>query len=309
MKLAWIFLFGFVLVGCATDQRYLVKKPFLYEISKDNKKAYLFGTMHIGVLSDDLPEKFWPYFDSSDIVVLESDAIDTKKFEGELVKRGLRRGDEPKASEVLTPDEFQKLSQLTARALSGLKIDDVSLWALNSIVMQENSGEYILTHGESMRYTGKFILDAQLEKKATNSKKTQMTLDNVESDFLMNCVLGEPADQLKDLRDTLAGKNQKDLLQFYENIAATYRNGDEKKILSSIKENERLSERLMGCVLQGRHELWMSKLMTALEHYERPFIAVGAAHVIDYPGSVSQRLQGLGYKVRRMSELDLPTQQ
>lgn len=299
INLVLVFLLATLLIGCATEEKYLVKKPFLYEVSKGNKKGYLFGTMHLGILKEDLPDSFWPYFNSSDIAIFEADKADEEKLKTALGNRVWRKDNEPKASEVLTPAEFERVARIVHETNKDFPIDEANLMVLNGFLLSQNLQNYVVSHGEFVRYSGKFRLDDELQKVAMKNKKVQMTLDSVESDFFMNCLLGTPEEQLEQLRKNLNIGTHEDFLKQLESMVVVYREGNAQKISEAHPWLNR------QCLLEGRHDLWMSKILTAFEHYNQPFIAVGALHVVDYKDSLSDKLKKLGFTVRRMTEVFL----
>ncbi len=111
------------LVACASDSKYRVKRPFLYQVEKDHKVGYLFGTMHFGVTSEDLPDSFWPYFDRADVFISESGRESQEQFDKALTDRMYRAATEPLLEKKLKPEVFAKLKTFLQKKISVQFID------------------------------------------------------------------------------------------------------------------------------------------------------------------------------------------
>lgn len=314
MKLRFLSIFSFFLLisGCATETKYQVKKPFLYEVTKGDRKAYLFGTMHVGVVMEDLPDSFWPYFNQSDIVVTEVDLDDDQLAPGNvafhhLLKRMIRTEGDPKISEVLSKDDCEDIFRASKDALGLSNVQDLdkfSLFGIYSLLMLRDQEGYQeesrLTHGEHVRFSQKFTLDQRLLEKATSEQNKVMdTLDNLNSETLWNCYVGETKQQIEDIRKLLhKSKTVSEVSQILR-MAEQYRAGDESVISEQL-------DLIPDCVLKERNASWMVDILSILQNYKRPFFAVGAGHIVAKKDSLIHLLQDRGYSVRRMTETFLP---
>ena len=56
---------------------------------------------------------------------------------------------------------------------------------------------------------------------------------------------------------------------------------------------------LRAAILTGRNDAWLVKLLPMLEQREKPFVAVGAAHLVG-PDGLPALLEAQGYTVKRL---------
>lgn len=135
--------------SCATE-RYLVKKPYLYEFKKDNKQGYLFGTVHSGLHASDLPKGFWKYKDKSEIVLLLVDTEDSeelKKFSENLVKKMFTAHEGLKPTNVFTPIEQNKILEILKKeSFENASLNNFSVYGIYTITkgfyIKNNSIEF-----------------------------------------------------------------------------------------------------------------------------------------------------------------------
>lgn len=303
MKIFKIFLgFLFVFISSCASDKYLVRKPYLYEVTKENKKAYLFGTIHSGVIIEDLPEKFWPYFNSADIFVSEANLSSdiTTKLPHLMAAKCFSTKTFDQARTYLQTADYDRIKKILLNAnrisLSEGLISELTPYGV--VVMLEFAGNEPteVARGEYVRAQTKFILDDQLMKKS--KAKVFDTLDK-NLDKLVDCMAGTKEENLAIINKYLNIASKKNGIVLMQEMVSNYRTGNSSEIINTMSDGPK-------CLLEDRNEEWMFKIESVLENYERPFIAVGVGHILSPKKSLVELLNTQGYKVRRMSEIDLP---
>jgi uncharacterized protein len=75
--------------------------------------------------------------------------------------------------------------------------------------------------------------------------------------------------------------------------------GDSDALLAGANSSIVASPVIREVLLEGRNRRWSNQIAAMIEKGERPFVAVGAAHLAG-PGGVPELLKGMGYKVDRV---------
>jgi uncharacterized protein YbaP (TraB family) len=316
MKLVISISFGlWSFLGCAQNE-YLVRKPYLYEITRNDnsKKSYLFGSVHMGVIPEDLPRTIWPYLDRADIVTTEINSDSSEEYYQGRQEFYWRKDSEPSIKEFLTDEEFKLISHWVEHKnglnLKGEQLQNflnkVSLFGLNYFLQTNIKIKAKIKIGESIRINKVISLDQQMLNKAIDKGKITDSLDVIGTKEFLKCDVGTHSAHLKDIRKYLHTRVEIDVLEKQRALLKAYRSGDSNSILAEIQNPDAFDEFENTCLLDNRNKNWMFKIESILENYESPFFIVGLAHIISGPFSLTELLSKKGYKLRRMSELDLP---
>jgi len=287
--------------GCATENNYRIKRPFLYEAVKDDKKAYFFGTTHIGVDFDDLPDSFWPYFSAGNVFVSESAVSDYEVVDQKMKESLVRQEDGPYLSEFFSPAELKEISNYLNPYLKnrGVGLDDFSMFGIFSLlrlVVLSKEDNVKVEKGEYVRLK-KARLDNQLIAKAISTPgKSIDVLDDPDPESLVKCYTTATLFWRDEIKDLLTKKvvNAAETASTLKDLEE-YREGREDKVNT-------YAEKLPDCLIRQRHLLWMPKILSTIDKYEQPFFAVGLGHMIAKKGSLIEMLKQQGFKVRRMTE-------
>ena len=307
IKISFLFSAVFFIFGCATETKYLVKKPFLYEAVKGNRKAYFFGSMHYGIEMGDMPKGFWTYVDNSDIVVTEIDTrVDEQKQEYALTTPYIKRSENGKRiKDAITPDEYKTLVEKLKEIRSKETIVDIenaldtfSLFGVRNILSNTSELAHVgsLEYGDWVRVRTKFMLDRQIRDYAVDAKKYVDHLDDRLSIEWTKCLVGTDDDNIKDIRLLLKNKILVQDFAEFENAFRDYRDG--------LARGERYLQ-LPVCLLEGRNKKWMEKISATINNYKSPFFVIGALHLTADKGSLIEMLKAQNYTVRRVEELDI----
>jgi uncharacterized protein len=252
--------------------------PFLWEVTGPAAAApsYLFGTVHIGVSSGELPDPVWEALRAADVFVMEADvrAVDPLQMmrlgmlpEGESLKEML--GEERWNTLVAA------LPNVPARAL-----DRFQPWMVTTMLTIDTSDPR--------------MLDMELLQFAEGSGKELVFLESAEEQLTMLAGTANLEDLIELLADVESARaDMRALLD-------SYRAGDLDAVTARVIDPEELAEDpdALEDILFRRNRAWIPTLVPLLER-GNAFVAVGLGH---YPGDqgVLDLLQREGFTVRRV---------
>lgn len=297
-KVIFSLIFVSLASGCTSMSKYKVKQPFLYSVSKNNQvEAYLFGTIHIGVTSEDFPDELWRYFDSASRYAFEADfEMDKESFYKEL-SQSSKSESSPRVGAYLSKFEMAQLHQILDK--DGVSdLDDYTPLEVLSVLSKKtgDKNQVQVAHGEYVRLQTKFMLDDRLLKKAKASNKEILLLDRGTTSQLGKCLNRHQGEFANSVKEMLAGKNESNVDQINKilELANKYRDGDEsffKKSLNSPIFDE--------CLIEVRNKIWQRHLKKTKAN-EVLFVSVGLAHIIYGPDSLIAFYEKNGFKVNRV---------
>ena len=270
------------LTGCGKTQQ---ATPALWQVSgPGGQGAYLFGTIH--ALPDGVE---WhslaidKALAGSDVLVVEIAAMEPADLFGKLATtKGL-----PPLSLRVDPDRRNALAHLLKT--SGLKdngFQDVETWAA-ALTLSRGASE-----GESRNGVDRALLDAPQGKRPA----TVLELEGL-------------AAQLR-MFDTLPEAEQRDLLESVIDEAGLARNSEQTLVDAWIagdtaalaRESARgilADVELRTVLFTSRNRAWAERVADLTEQGQRPFVAVGAAHMAG-PEGLPALLAARGYTVSRI---------
>lgn len=296
----YFFICMLALSGCASDPKYAITKPFLYEIRKDKKVGYMFGTIHLGVAVDDLPEAFWPYFKQADILLVEDsfEESNVEEFNLALAKQAIRSADQKPLKYLLSSEDYNKFSTIlkTSPSYKAEFVDRLSPFGGYGFLYSMIGGEMVtVTHGEYVRLTGKFMLDKDFYKRGIRENKTMTFLDSKNTQAIASCIGGQDKHYLSLIHDLVSGKQlpKKDI-ESVTKMIELYRTGDS----AALTDHE--GQPYDACLLADRNEKWIPQIISAFDNYNQPFIAVGLSHLFLGNSSLKNLLERKGYRVKRV---------
>ncbi|HPI41330.1 MAG TPA: TraB/GumN family protein [Pseudobdellovibrionaceae bacterium] len=292
--------FALFFSACATDPKYFVSKPFLYEVTKDTQKAYLFGTIHLGVATDDFPNEFWKYFDESEQLLPESDNLsesDLKEIDKLIILKLKKDVNAPKVTELMNAENAENVKNFIYKIYpeNGLDIiNTLSPFGVYSVIVEHffSINDYIISRGEAIRMSQRFMMDFDLIKKARRSKKSIIPLDEPSQESIINCILNDDKYYIEQIIKFSLGQDVLVNLQENFKLIYAYRAGNEgffKTEFSNMTNKQ--------CLIDERNKLWMPKIKTQMEKSGIPFIAVGVGHVLNSEGSLIHLFEKEGYRV------------
>jgi uncharacterized protein YbaP (TraB family) len=241
---------------------------------------YLLGTIHAGVGLKDYPTYLTDAVTQADIIAIESNTYTTlNSLERLKLSYKMLRFSGPKLSDELSPEAWQKLytrvgptidpSEFNPSALNWLSYGTVCvLWQLSS--------------------KSKNALDLEIE---TYAKQNREVWYLEESDYDLFSEAFNTCNSAKDVENTIAETPEQLVNKFVEGDMSFL----EKLYSDSYSEHPRTTQ-----VLVVRRNLrWMSRILEIYSQAERPFIAVGAIHLVG-PDGLLALLKKEGFQVRRI---------
>jgi uncharacterized protein len=278
---------AFMLGACKPSSSPPHARPALWEVTgKLGEKAWLFGTIHA------LPERVdWrsPPIDSAlasaDELVLEIAAIDDQAALEATFARLARTPGQPALLDRLPPAKRASAERLLrAHGVDPDQFGSVETWAAALIVARQLANDTDPKYG-----IDKEILDASKDKPVGE-------FEGATSQFAVFDTLPE-ADQRDLLLATLdeaAAPEAED-----SKVAEAWARGDMAEIETETKTGLLSDPELRDALLIRRNRDWAGKLTKRLQAGERPFVAVGAAHMAG-PEGLPALMAAQGYVVRRV---------
>jgi uncharacterized protein YbaP (TraB family) len=245
----------------------------LWQIEKDGKTAYLFGTVHMGDSSmRTLPVDVKEALARSKTVVVEIDieGLSHRETQQKIVPLMLLPAGKTLKTE-LSPELYQKLAmalqqhQVPIQALEQLKPWAV---ALNiTTLLYQKAG-----------YSAEFGADLHVLKQAKSQHKTIVELETFEQQFGFFDSLTATDQHAYFIEETL--KSAKDINKYVHPLFHAWKSGDLTALEAQYREafgdapQAKQAERIL---LIERNKRWLDTLLPRMD--EQLFIAVGALHL------------------------------
>ena len=260
--------------------------PALWEVTgTDGQQGWLFGTIH--ALPEDVEwrsSRIEAAFAQSDVLVLEIRQLDDRAAMQAVFSRLAETPGQVALSSKVTAANRPALAQLLQQAgINERQFASVETWAAALTLAQAN----------------------RKSDKDTGVDRTLMTMAGTKQ----VAELEGTAAQLR-LFDALPEKEQRDLLNAIVVEAADARNedriiegywrrGDIDAIAAETHRGMLADPELRAALLVDRNRTWSERVAGLITGGQRPFIAVGAAHMAG-PDGLPALLAGKGFTVRRV---------
>lgn len=281
-RLAAVLLAALALGGC--ESRPVPARPALWEVSGPNgERGWLFGTIHA------LPRPAqWrsPAIDtalaSADRIVVETAQTGDSAAMAQEFAALARTPGQPPLSNKLPPELRAKLArELESAGLRERRFADIETWAAALTLARAGAVEMSSAHG----------IDSAIV--ALAGKRPVVELEGTRG-------------QLR-IFDRLPEKEQRDLLavvvaepeQSSDTPAEAWLKGDMAAIERETRRGLLADPELREALFTGRNRAWSERIAQMLSKGQRPFIAVGGAHMAG-PEGLPEMLAGKGYAVRRV---------
>jgi uncharacterized protein YbaP (TraB family) len=301
MLLSKYFIKPALLLSCfmATACGSLIKKPFLYEIEKDNRKSYVLGSLHVGFSPEDFPSFVLKKYEASNALVLEYlpewmsfDQDEYVRKLGEVIADNKRK--DSKISSKLPQATYEKVRQVfeTKKYIPEF-YDYLSLETVYSsmqVAVKPNNFYFVTNNFYSYGIRFK-KMDLEFGQLAKKNNKPIFALDNQE--------ILRPICSDKFYAEAIEGlfRSKAKYVNFDETLDA-YAAGNGAQLQYALG---RVTEASQQCLLDERNEHWV-KTLKNLELFNSPlFIVVGALHVVG-ENNILDQLKKEGYAVRRIEQ-------
>ena len=302
------------------------RQPFFYSAEKNGKTVHLFGTIHSGVPFEeavcfdkilaalkaaDLVFKEFTneeirYWTSEEKLILYTGSKEEKEAALSRLSQDSRRFAESRKQIFLKTLKSQMAVQFVdeeKESLESLSFAAVHFLNKRGIEIKENFADILysllISAAAEAYFLSPYKMDTQIERTADREDIPIASLDN----------LFKASDDQNGQEERFSGKQRieisaADLEQEIKNFEAlllfekTALNNTRPFYLRGPSAFPPIDDSTRK-ILEPRHELWMQKILSALENpnYERIFAAVGAAHLLE-PGGLPSLLQKEGFAVQ-----------
>lgn len=273
--------------ACGTDAA--SDQAFLWRIGQGATPTYLLGTVHLGVLAEDLPSSVWQAFDASSTFVAESDP-DVEVSQEEL-ERLTALPDGVVLSDLFDPVIWSRLQQVFAE-LPEETLEHFHPWAVQIALQQA-----LIPPQEAM--------DESLTARARADGKAVAFLETIGDvgEVFAGIPLQDSADAVTALLLDPSG-----YVAAVNALIDLYRRGDVAQMQRAMWGEA--GDTVEGSaqddvILRQRNQAWLS----AVEQYARAgatFVAVGLAHLIG-PDNLLGMLADKGLFAERVTRADQVT--
>jgi uncharacterized protein len=264
--------------------------PALWQVSGKKGSGWIFGTVHLLP-----PDTDWQTLAmhraiaASDQLVLEAPGLDNEQAVARIFADMGVSGGQPPLTKRVPGDLHAVLDELDAK-IAGPRavLDHMESWAAALTLAAAMSADLGLSQG-----TG---VESVLTLRFHADEKPVSGLESISEQFSFFDTLPE-AEQRKMLNAILRGKANN--RTSYKKLLAAWMRGDADGVLQEQGDSILASPVLRAALLDSRNRNWADKIAVMLDKGQRPFVAVGAAHV-GGPEGVPALLAAKGYQVVRV---------
>lgn len=284
-----VLFFFLSLVACTTPpKKDLLKKPLLFELTKDGKTHYILGTVHTPMDVEKMYPQLYARIKESTIFISE---IDVKDFraktleqiqEGQLYYENLQQGSLEKD---LSPAAYNMTVDKLALSSEAASINFKPQRAYELLLEKDKKTEIQKIPEGLAKLSEMFpslvvekkgkLFDVQLEDYARSQNKKLLALESPTDPLLQKC----------SKLDGIAGIEK---MAFEEKVNTT----DQFYQVALAKRD--------SCYLKERNLAWMAKIKSVLRTEEKAFIAVGAGHLGLGDMTLLDLMKAEGYRINAL---------
>lgn len=288
--LLWLLL----LAGCSAEPEPVQVEeegaPSLWQVTGAKGSVWIFGTVHLLP-----PDTDWQSLalhraiGQADQLVLEASGLDDAQSVAAIfADMGVSGGNPPIASRV-DVELHPVLNELDGAIAGSRKVlDHMESWAAALTLASAMSADLGLSQSSGV--------ESVLTLRFRSDNKPVSGLETISQQFGIFDTLPE-AEQRKMLNAVLRGKS--DNRDSYQKLLSAWMRGDADGVLQSGDQSILASPVVREALLDARNRKWAEQIAVMLEAGQKPFIAVGAAHVAG-KGGVPALLAAKGYQVERI---------
>ncbi|MFP5419070.1 MAG: TraB/GumN family protein [Gammaproteobacteria bacterium] len=267
-------------------------RGLLYKVSKGTRRAYLFGTIHVGK-ADFFPLDWTTteaLVQSSDLAV-ELDATQTEHLSATMQRYALLPPPQTLAT-VLPPELLARLNtQLDTLKIPRDAVQGLKPWMVTLMLALQSYQQY----GYSVEYASDIYLTAL----AREAGKPIVELEGMDEQLQIFDRLSRQ-EQLAFLEESIAYL-EKDLMPGdVQSIVGAWLGNDavalQKTVMKSYRDHPRSSRWIKPKLFSERNVRMAHKVNRMLEQGRAPFVAVGALHLVGEDG-LPALLRKQGYRV------------
>ncbi len=259
--------------------------PLLYEVTSQDgaQQTWLFGTIH--ALPDGVDWRtpvLQEAIGSADYLVVEIAELDNQRAMVDTFMALSRTPDQPDIGTRVETEERPRLFDLIERAgYTPHDFASVETWAAALMLAQANST------GDPANGVDRALLKDFQGREIREFEGAALQLGIF--------------DQLpeKEQRDLLAGVLEESAADDPAKLRKAWLTGDEDTLTDATTKGIMADPELRDAILTGRNDAWMVQLDEMLSDPAKPFVAVGAAHIVG-PEGLAAQLEARGYTVTRI---------
>lgn len=279
------FLLALLLAACSPKPE--AANPALWQVEGPRgERAWLFGTIH------SLPRPAaWRSkavdraLAKADRIVVEVENLADEAATSAIFARLARSPAQPPLSSRVRPELRQDLDALLARGgMKQSQFDSTETWA----------AALMLARVETRELNSKYGIDRAVIEAAQG--KPVIALEGAERQLRIFDSL--PEKEQRDLLNAVVG-DKSSATGESERLADIWRKGDMRAIEAETRTGILADPELREALFTRRNQLWSARIVAMLQRGEKPFVAVGAAHMVGSDGLL-ELLQAGGYKVTRI---------
>lgn len=278
---------GPLLAACSTEPDYPAPTPALWEVTGDRgQHGYLFGTIHAlpsGV--DWRSQAVDTAFGKSDCLVVEVDLPAAASKMAAVFERLAESPDLPPIMDRVDPPFRDPLARvLEAKGLRAADFSRMESWAAALTISQAYQS------GSSANGADLFLLENAGNRPITELEGLEYQLG------LFDALPG--AEQSDLLEAVVTELDQSDVDALADQRMRAWLAGDAESLAKELDQGLLGDPELRDVLLVRRNRAWADEVEQALQR-GRPFVAVGAAHLVG-PDGLPALLTARGYSVKRL---------
>lgn len=296
--LALVSLLLYSITGCST-----LGKPFLYEVEVDGKKTTLFGSLHQGVSSEDLPASVHSRFKKAKVFVTDSplsaNLVSFKELSDEDKERKakglfIRRTGQLTLDRLLSEATWKGIREKLSKKFSETDLLSLSpLGAWVALQMENDPAKELRDFQENMiplfnSMSLNFIREAEV------SKINILFLDDrTEPENYLDCLDLISIREIESYFADFRGPTMRVVA-----LAKSYRRGDEEEMRSQLEDG--ISAEEAKCRIREPNENWLEKIKAVQDGGQASFISVDVLNLLSAQGGLLQMLRKNGAIIRRI---------
>lgn len=266
-------------------------KPFLWELSKGDRKITLFGSLHVG--KNDfypLPDAVLSRFDAAKVLAVEADIT---LPETQQACTRLAATDE-KLDKVLSAEDFAALQgYLRASNLPPAAFEGKKLWLVNLVMVGAELTQLGVDFGRGLDIT--FLRDAKLAKKR---------IAEVEGGARQCAALAgaSTAEAAAAMSRFLATVRENKMEKRLDEMVNAYRAGDGPKLSRVVQEEFGTSAEGLAArkrVFDDRHAAMAEAIDSYFKQLDSHFVVIGVGHMFG-DNNLLEALAKRGVQARRV---------
>ena len=277
-----------LLASCGQVNEGPEPSPILWEITgEDGRHGYLFGTIH--ALPDGVEwrtDAFDAAFDRSDALLVEADLLGSETPVSEVFGRLATSPGLPPLELRVSPEAREALRKVMAdKGIDASQFAQVESWAAALTIAQA----YQVGDAEN---------GADLALLRDAGARRVVELEGVERQLGLFDAL--PEEEQADLLEAVIGEiSGHDPQARSGELRTAWLTGDAAAFIALARSGMLADPELREALLVGRNREWARRIEAELAAGARPFVAVGAAHVIGEDG-LAAMLERRGYTLTRI---------